>query len=263
MALQIRPVKKADDHRKIAFPRPLMDVPFQLYVLGGCGSGKTNAVVNLVFSKTFFRDVFDNIILFSPSVHSDTTMHPFLKSSKVRVVEDYSEDALAGVLADMKAGVEDAVAATADPPQTLLIFDDMLGEFSKNSPNLKRLATKFRHHCCSVIYTSQVFKEMPTNVRINLTAAMLFHCPNEAERGKVIAEFSSWGGGRLGQLWDEVTIEPYQFLLLHKDPMSAYASFGRQIWSLKDDQERRRRGAGAPQLKQAAGSPDGDGGASS
>lgn len=92
----------------------------------------------------------------------------------------YTEDDLEKLLSRQKA-IVDALQKHNKPKyladRILLIFDDLVGSslFSMAQDNLfKGFNTRHRHFSASVIMVTQGYKEIPSTVRTNFTAMILF-----------------------------------------------------------------------------------------
>ena len=75
--LTILPVKK-DNHginvRRPVHPLlPKIDQGANLAIISSVRSGKSNLLVNLMLNSNFFKDAFDDVYIFSSSIHQDQT----------------------------------------------------------------------------------------------------------------------------------------------------------------------------------------------
>ena len=143
------------------------DHPYRILIIGGSGSGKTNALLNLIKEQ----DDIDKIYLYAKDLSEPK--NGFL----------ISEDAVTKHLNDPNAFIEcsnsmdDVYKNTDDynPNRTrkiLVIFDDMIADIMTNKKFLtiiKELFITFRKLNISLVFITQSYFPVPKDVRLNST----------------------------------------------------------------------------------------------
>lgn len=122
-------------------------------------------------------------------------------------------------------------------PQSLIIFDDMLGTpVYSNKPNapLRNFTILHRHMLTSMLFLTQTFKAgLPKGLRNNLSLVILFTNKSEEIRKEVAREFSSFvNEASFLAMWDEATREPYGFLMVDFDAKDPKARFRKNFDTL-------------------------------
>ena len=129
---------------------------FRLCIVGPSNSGKTNTLMNLIEDSKNFRKIY----LYAKKL--DEPLYEYLidywnKKSKELGEEllEYSNDISQVVTPDV---LDDSI-------QNLVIFDDMITE--KNLNCVKELFIRGRKQNSSIIFISQSYFSIPTEIRIN------------------------------------------------------------------------------------------------
>jgi hypothetical protein len=105
-------------------------------------------------------------------------------------------------------------------PQTLLIFDDLVGNRSVyNNPSVVKFCLQHRHYLTSMIFAVQVWKNaVPRGVRNNLSLMILFTNKSIPIRKEVAEELSAYiTAERFMELWDFACREPHDFFMVNFD----------------------------------------------
>lgn len=194
-------------------PEYLLQLPFKLGVIGASNTGKTNAIVNYLHNGKY-RDIFTNIVIVSPTASVDPTtniqiekkfnlLNPdaFYSSCDLQNFRQIVKDQQKRIniynshLEDLKLYKkfkQDPESLTDnectylyenfkfkrptciyDQFPTLLVVIDDCADDMKN-PFLSKFIIKCRHLFISVILISQYYALIPSTIRNNLTALMLF-----------------------------------------------------------------------------------------
>ena len=103
--LQFYPVKQDNDVYQIKrkFREPLQRPPFVKIIVGGKGSGKTSALVSEIIRSNMYGDkkseepVFDDIILFSGTLGSDSTSRHLVKKCSL-VSSTYNDEDISHII---------------------------------------------------------------------------------------------------------------------------------------------------------------------
>jgi hypothetical protein len=194
-----------------------------VYVLTGSGgSGKSSLLMNMFKSKSFYRNIFNNIFYICPSSSFQSVdKHPFEKHDKVyheltvELLDNIynqlivvKENATRGqsvlrippkskkkIFYDNEEGVVGDVNPYSEDEEdhqiqySCVIIDDMASSLKDNSINkqLNKMIIKSRHICCSFIITLQNYYYFPKILRRQLTYITIFK-PQNIESWNNIAD---------------------------------------------------------------------------
>ena len=159
-----------------------------LSIVGKSGSGKTNALINLLSRgkvngvRQGYKKVFENIIIVSGTLASlknnifdelpDEQKIKELDQESLEFIEEFCED-----------------KSQLDPPEnTLVILDDVGSVLKSRERQITFLIQKFRHLRTSFWIVAQKFRDLPTSLRANLGYLLLFRCTNMMEMEAVYQE---------------------------------------------------------------------------
>lgn len=168
--------------------------PFRAMMLAPSKGGKSTLICNLLCKSVFYKNFFDNVFVFSPTVNVDMS-YDMLKEKKVaRNIEFYdelSEDILSGIVEELKQTLKEIIAEDegkkSDCPQTLFIFDDFVSDTKLlNSKVFKDIFIYGRHLCTSTIVSTQAYKKFPLSLRNQLSNIFIFDLP--IREAKAISE---------------------------------------------------------------------------
>jgi hypothetical protein len=150
----------------------LPKLPTTMLVIGRSGSGKTNAVVNLLQKENLLKDTFDYIYLFSGIKPDEELLKP-LNIPKSQTFIDFLEEDVKKIMTKMENTVESI--GMKKTPSVLFLFDDILGKPKfLRSETMSKLVTTNRHMNITCIILSQYFKKLPPVVRTNASYYMIF-----------------------------------------------------------------------------------------
>lgn len=189
-------------------------LPTSMLVIGRSGSGKTNAVINLLQKEHLLKDCFDYIYLFSGIKPDEELLKP-LKIPKSQVFIDFEEDDVKKIMTKMENTVESI--GMAKTPSVLFLFDDILGKpkFLKSS-TMSKLITTNRHMNITCIILSQYFKKLPPVIRTNASYYMIFPS-SMSELEKIADELTppNYSKKNFIKLLQHATKEKYSFFSLN------------------------------------------------
>lgn len=182
---------------------PLLPNSIRCIVCGPSNCGKTNAVLNLLFSENGLR--FENIYVFSKSLYQDK--YRFLKDLLGKVPEIgfyvYSEN-------------EEVISPEEAEPNSVMIFDDVACEKQNNIRNYFSMG---RHNNIDSFYLCQTYSRIPKHlVRDNANLLILFRqddlnlkhvYQDHVNTDMVFHKFKNMCGKAWGQ--------PYGFILINKE----------------------------------------------
>lgn len=145
-----KPLATYPNHKRIQ-----IDLPVRMVIAGSSGTGKTQAVMNIVDQF----DCFNRFYLFIADVNE-----PLYKFLCDFVTKRFGKKAI--IVFDSIAEMPDV--KSFDPRfNNLIIIDDMINEKSKDHKNAIDVYTKGRRQNCSIIYLTQDFFKTNLTIRKN------------------------------------------------------------------------------------------------
>jgi hypothetical protein len=147
-------------------------LPMGCLIIGRSGSGKTQAMVNMLTNDNLLANYFDFIYLFTDA-KPDKDLIKDLKLPKKQIITDFDEEDVKEVMDKAERTIQQN--GFKDSPKLMLVFDDILSaqKFLK-SKTMTKLATANRHFNISYIFCSQYYKKLPPVVRTNARYYMIF-----------------------------------------------------------------------------------------
>ena len=221
MELDILRVKSGAEYDPIFknIKAPLLKPPFLLVINGSVKTGKSTILMNLIYNKNFYKDMFDTVIFISPTVENDVTLKHLNEDEDIlKLNPNDNLDESVKTIVDEKMDDEDEKLKNY-----LIVLDDCLGYIKPNS-YFVYLCTRYRQRKISLIITSQSFRNIPNVIRVNATGYLLFKTLNNKELYKYIEEFSGLFKD-FKKIYEEATKEPYNFLYLNLRNIEAYKNF--------------------------------------
>jgi hypothetical protein len=226
MSLDILKVKSLTEYDKRfkMLHKHLLKPPFVGVINGTVRTGKSTILMNLIYNKNFYRQLFDKIIFISPTVQNDVTLtHLYEDEEVIKINEGLDQiDNIFKKLIETKQEDEDEKQAFY-----LIILDDCLG-FIKPHSYVSHLCSRYRHFKISMIFTSQNFRSIPNIIRANASFYLLFNTTNKKEYNKYLEEFSGVFKD-FDQLYAEATFKPYNFLCLDLRNIHAFHNFDKKL----------------------------------
>lgn len=226
MTLDILKVKSVTEYDKRfeTLQDPLLKPPFLGVINGSVRTGKSTILMNLLYNKNFYKDLFDKVIYISPTVHNDVTLEHLRDDEDIIKIHDGLEDLDTILRTIIKTKEEDEEERKAF---YLIILDDCLGYIKPHS-YVTFLCSRYRHYKISMIFTSQNFRSIPNIIRTNATFYLLFKTTNKKEYVKYLEEFSGLFE-HFEAIFSKATEQPYNFLFLNLRNVSAYHNFREQL----------------------------------
>ena len=140
------------------------DHPFRILIIGGFGSGKTNALLNLINNQP---DI-DKIYLYAEDLYEKKYQYLIKKREKVginhfndpKAFMEYSND-----MEDVYKNIEDY--NPIKKRKMLIIFDDMIPDMINNNklnPIVTELFIRGRKLNISIVFITQSYFEVPKDV---------------------------------------------------------------------------------------------------
>ena len=167
------------------------DHPYRILIIGGSGSGKTNALLNLINEQ---RDI-DNIYLYAKD----------LGKSKYKYLIKNRENAGIKHVNDSNAFIE--CSNTMDDiyenvnnynptrkRKTLIIFDDMIAGILTNKKLqeiIRELFIRCRKLNISLVFITQSYFSFPKSIRLNSTHYLIMKISNRQELQNIAIKHSA------------------------------------------------------------------------
>tara|TARA_R110002096_G_scaffold115078_1_gene249286 strand:- start:75 stop:719 length:645 start_codon:yes stop_codon:yes gene_type:complete len=172
------------------------------------------------------RGLFAEIIIISPTIHSDSTARYLINEvGKDKVYEAYSEH----IIQDLIDSVKDKEKHERE--MKLIILDDVIGSIPKYNSLVYNLTSKARHWSISMIISSQNLRELPPVCRNNTTHWAFFRSGNLKEIGKMMEEMGSLGSpDNCFALYNHCVEEPHKFMYIDNG-FNVHKCFQEHVWS--------------------------------
>ena len=190
------------------------DYPFRILIIGGFGSGKTNALLNLINNQP---DI-DKICLYAKDLYEKKYQYLIKKREKVginhfndpKAFMEYSND-----MEDVYKNIEDY--NPIKKRKMLIIFDDMIADMINNNklnPIVTELFIRGRKLNISIAFITQSYFKVPKDVRLNSKHFFIMKIPNKRELQQIALNHSSDIDFKyFMNIYKKCTKEPYSFLV--------------------------------------------------
>ena len=190
------------------------DHPYRILVVCGSGSGKTNALLNLINNQP---DI-DKIYLYSRDPYEAKYKYLIDKREKVglghfkdpKAFMKYSND-----MEDVYKNIENYNPGRKR--KILIVFDDMTADIINNkklNPVVTELFIRGRKLNISIVFITQSYFKVPKDVRLNSTHFSIMKIPNKRELQQINLNHSSdIDFNDFINIYKKCTAEPYSFLV--------------------------------------------------
>ena len=190
------------------------DHPCRILIIGGSGSGKSNALLNLINNQP---DI-DKIYLHAKDPYEKKYQYLINKRKKVginhfndpKAFMEYSND-----MQDVYKNVEDY--NPIKKRKVLIIFDDTIADMINNNklnPIITELFIRGRKLNISIVFITQSYFKVPKDVRLNSTHFFIMEIPNKRELQQIALNHSfDIGFKDFMNIYKKSTKEPYSFLV--------------------------------------------------
>ena len=196
---------------------PLMSTSHFFIISGASGSGKSNLIVNLLKSnkttknkkhKKSYRNMFENIILVSPSAHT-------IKNSPL---ENISDDQKFNSISEDMFDLVDSMTedAVEDDKHTLLILDDVSSQLrlKENEKQLTQLVKNRRHINLSIWLVGHKVTDLSPALRSNANLIFLFKPKTNREIETIQTEYMMMPKKQADELMKAAYKNRYDFMLI-------------------------------------------------
>ena len=190
------------------------DHPYRILIIGSSGSGKTNALLNLINNQ---QDI-DKIYLYARDPYE--SKYRFLINKREEVELDHFNDAKTFIeysndMRDVYQNIEDYNLGRER--KILIVFDDMIADMFNNkklNPIVTELFITGRKLNISIVFITQSYLKVPKDVRLNSTHFFMMNILNKRELQQIALNHSSDIDFKdFMKIYKECTKEPYSFLV--------------------------------------------------
>ena len=190
------------------------DHPYRILIVGGSGSGKTNALLNLIKNQP---DI-DKIYLYVKDPYEKKYQYLISKREKVglnhfknpKAFMEYSND-----MQDVYKNIEDY--NPIKKRKILIVFDDMIVDMINNNklnPVVSEVFNRGRKLNISIVFIVQSYFKVPKDVRLNSKHFFIRKIPNKRELQQIALNHSSDIDFKdFMNIYKKCTTEPYSFLV--------------------------------------------------
>ena len=199
-------------------------LPCRSILVGSSSSGKGVVIQNLILD--IYRDCFERIYLFSPSIFVDQTNKAITDylDSKIQLSEDepslyydtYDPDSLENIINTQKKIITHQKSKNVKKLCSIaIVVDDFADDptFSRNSKLLHSLFTRGRHSQISTFIATQKFNALATILRVNADTLYVFRLRNYSDLNTFLDEVSAIVDRKvLLQMYKKAIDEDFGFL---------------------------------------------------
>ena len=190
------------------------DHPYRILIIRGSGSGKTNALLNLINNQP---DI-DKIYLYAKDPYE--TKYQYLNDKREKVGLDHFDDPKAFMeysndMQDVFKNIEDY--NPIKKRKVLIVFDDMIADMindKKLNPVVTELFIRGRKRNISIIFIMQSYFKVPKDVRLNSTQFFIMKIANKRELQQIALNHSfDIDFKDFMKIYKKCTAKPYSFLV--------------------------------------------------
>ena len=184
--------------------------PYRLLINGGSGSGKTNALFNLLH----YQPDIDKIYLYVKDPYEEKYQYLIKRRQDVGIKHLNDPNAFieySNNINDVYNNIDDY--NPKKDKKIVIIFDDMIAEKLPNQ--VTELFIRGRKMNITVIFITQSYFKVPKDIRLNATHYFLLKIPNKRELQQIAINHSSdIEFNDFKKLYNEATKERYSFLVI-------------------------------------------------
>ena len=209
--------KCIEDSKGRSVAAPLMKTSHFYVISGASGSGKSNLIINLLKStkttkdkkhKKSYRNMFDTVILVSPSAHTikDSPLENIADEQKF---DSISEDMFDMIDSMTEDGVEEGT-------HTLLILDDVSSQLrlKENEKQLTQLVKNRRHLNLSIWIVGHKVTDLSPALRSNANLLFIFKGKTNREIETIQSEYMMMPKKQADELMKAAYKNRYDFMLI-------------------------------------------------
>ena len=192
------------------------DHPYRILIVGGFGSGKTNALVNLIYNepdidKIYLYAKYPYEVIYQLLINErESTGLKYLTDSKAFI--EYSND-----VDDICQNIEEY--SPNKKQKMLLVFDDMIPDMlcnKKLNSMVTELFIRGRKLNISLVFITQSYFAVSKNIRLNSRHYFIMKISNKRELQKIAFNHSlDIDFQDCMNLYKRCTAKPYYFLVIN------------------------------------------------
>ena len=208
--------KNNEDHNK-KIPC-IQDHPYRMLIIGSSGSGKTNALLNLIKEQDS-GNLIDNIYLYGKDLNEPKYQFLIKKHEDVgikhlndrKVFIEYS-----AYMDDVYNNIDDY--SPMRKRRILLVVDDMIADIMTNKKFqtiIKELFIRCTKLNILLVFITQPYFSVSKEVRLSSTSCLIMKIRNEREQQQIVINHSADIDCKdFMEIYRKCTSEPYSFLTI-------------------------------------------------
>ena len=191
------------------------DHPYRILIIGGSGTAKTNALLNLINNQ---QDI-DKIYLYAEDPYEDKYQYLINKKESVGLKHFNDPKAFIEYSVDMHDVYKNIDNYNLNNKNKILIvFDDMIAD-TINNKKVNSIVTEIfirrRKLNISLVFISQSYFKVPKNVRNISTHIFIMKIPNKRQLQQIAINLSSGINTKdFIEIYRKCTDKPYSFLVI-------------------------------------------------
>ena len=191
------------------------DHPYRILIIGGSGSGKTNALLNLINKQ---NDI-DKIYLYAKDLSESKNEYLIKKREDAGIKHVNNPNAFikcSNMMDDVYENINDYNPIRKR--KKLIVFDDMIADIMTNKKFqaiIKELFIRCRKLNISLVFITQSYFSVPKDVRLNSTHYLIMKINSRRELQNIAIDHSpdiDYNG--FMKIYRECTKEPFNFLTI-------------------------------------------------
>lgn len=154
--------------------------PFAMLIFASRNSGKSYLMRHLI--RDYLKDQYDLFVIVSDSPDTKLDFEPVMPKGTI-----YLTDMNYGIINELERTNKKRVEAKKDPLQMLILFDDKVGNDTKNDQQLLQLFTRGRHLGVSLMFASQA-KKLAETTWLNNADYTIILKQNSAQQKRTVID---------------------------------------------------------------------------
>ena len=191
------------------------DHPYRILIIGGSGSGKTNALINLINGQ---NDI-GKIYLYARDLNEPKYEYLIKKRENAGIKHLNNPNAFierSNMMDDVYENIHDYNSSRRR--KILIVFDDMIADIMTNKKFqaiIKELFIRCRKLNISLVFITQSYFSVPKDVRLNSTHYLIMKINNKRELQNIAINHSADIDYQdFKKIYRECTKEPFNFLTI-------------------------------------------------
>ena len=192
------------------------DHPYRILIIVGSGSGKTNALINLINKQ---KNI-DKIYLYAKDLSEPKYEYLIKKRENVGIKHVSNPNAFiecSNTMDDVYKNIHDYNLSSRR--KILIVFDDMIADIMANKKFqalIKELFIRCKKLNISLVFITQSYFSVPKDVRLNSTYYLIMKINNRKELKDIAINHSADIDYKdFKKIYRECTREPFNFLTIH------------------------------------------------